>query len=571
MFFSMTIVRHGMMLVGPTGGGKTKCYKTLAAAMTKLRESDAYEKVKTFVLNPKAITMGQMYGEFDLSTGEWTDGILSSQLRTFVTDQSADKKWIIFDGPVDALWIENMNTVLDDNKKLCLVSGEIIKMSDEMTIMFEVEDLEVASPATVSRCGMIFLEPESLGTRTLVQSWLMYRLPAAALKHSERLQELFDDYLEQAISFVRHNVIEPVPTVNTNLASSCMNILDCYLAAYNNPSEIEDPISDERLARLEGTIEPLFYFALVWSVGCTTDAAGRDAFDTWLRERMSAHNVAMPFPSDGEVYDYTLDDGAPEDEEGLCRDIAWQGWLQTLPPYSIPDKARFEDMIVPTKDSICYTYLLGLLAQNRKMCMHTGVSGTGKTVNVQRYLRTSLNAQKQLPLTLTFSAQTSANMTQDILDGKMDKRRKGVFGPPAGKTYMCLVDDLNMPKREFYGAQPAIELLRQWIDHKGWFDRKTLTYMRIDDLIWITCMGPPGGGRALVTDRYMRHFNIIGYTAQSNASMTLIFSTIINDFLGRFDSESVKVMGDSVVQVSALLIYQSPACSTDLSIAGMFY
>ena len=144
----------------------------------------------------------------------------------------------MFDGPVDALWIESMNTVLDDNKKLCLNSGQIIPLSNNMTMMFEVEDLAVASPATVSRCGMVYMEPGSIGNQPLIDSWLLQlHEPLRTLRPKSTiptLNKLFDKYIEPCLRFMRRNCPEPVMSVNNNLVQSQMRLMDCFFKDYKN-------------------------------------------------------------------------------------------------------------------------------------------------------------------------------------------------------------------------------------------------------------------------------------------------------------------------------------------------
>jgi len=227
-------VRHGLMIVGPTGGGKSSNYKVLQKAMTALQHEEAFEKVKVHCMNPKSITMDQLYGFVDPQTTEWQDGVLAKLVAESAKDESPDKNWIMFDGPVDALWIENMNTVLDDNKKLCLNSGQIITLTPRMTMMFEVEDLAVASPATVSRCGMVYMEPVSLGLEPYFVSWLN-TLPEAVAENpgiKMKLRTLGDKMLEDGIYFIRHDIFEPVVTVDNNIIQSLFRIMDCYLADY---------------------------------------------------------------------------------------------------------------------------------------------------------------------------------------------------------------------------------------------------------------------------------------------------------------------------------------------------
>uniref|UniRef100_A0A4W5QVG2 Dynein axonemal heavy chain 1 n=1 Tax=Hucho hucho TaxID=62062 RepID=A0A4W5QVG2_9TELE len=402
--YETTVVRHGLMLVGPSGSGKTKQHMI---SMTALQgqvsvSGGVYEAVQTFVLNPKSITMGQLYGEFDLLTHEWSDGILSSLIRGGSSSMDEEKKWYMFDGPVDAVWIENMNTVLDDNKKLCLSSGEIIKLTDVRNLYISsVQDLAVASPATVSRCGMVYLEPSILGLTPFTECWLR-TVPEPLRPYTDQLNSLFTRFLQ----------------------------------------------------------------------------------------------------------------------------VHWVSWMKSAQNVVITPETSYSDIIVPTPDTVRISFLMDmLLCVDQVLCI--GPTGTGKTLTMSDKLLKNMPAE-YITHFLMFSARTSANQTQDYIDSKLDKRRKGVFGPPLGKYFIFFIDDLNMPILETYGAQPPIELLRQWMDHGGWYDRKQIgTFKHLVDINFACAMGPPGGGRNPITQRFTRHFNFLSFTEMEDASKKKIFSTIL--------------------------------------------
>eukprot|EP00937_MAST-01D_sp_MAST-1D-sp2_P001678 g1678.t1 len=338
--YEMICVRHGLMLVGPAGGGKSSNRSTLHQALTHLNDNKVegikYEKTLVYQLNAKSITMGQLYGAFDPNTHEWQDGILPVMIRMCIKSGTSDLKWMYFDGPVDAIWIENMNTVLDDNKKLCLLSGEIITLSPEMTMMFETEDLEVASPATVSRCGMIYMEPHSLGYDCIVDSWFAALPPRIPATTKAKLQLCFDSWIAQCIALLRRSCSEPMKCMDNALVSSLLRVLSCTFEEYRDQEGVE-PKTDGEIASLDETIEIRFMFALVWSVCCTVDTKGRRTFDAFIRSEMNMRGSSVKFPEGGQVYDYCFS----EETKG------WVGWMDTVEPYKFDRRAAFADLIIP--------------------------------------------------------------------------------------------------------------------------------------------------------------------------------------------------------------------------------
>jgi len=275
------MVRHGLMVVGDPYAGKSCVIRTLKEAMSNIKDNPDFVNVENHFVNPKSITQNQLYGVFDMDTQEWSDGVLAIKIRDCAESETPDRKWVIFDGPVDAVWIENMNTVLDDNKKLCLNSGQIIKLKPTMTIMFEVDDLSHASPATVSRCGMVLLEQHQLGHNVFIKSYINYLKTFIEEKHCEKLEPLFHYLADTAIEFTRKNCKFPCPGNGAYVVNHTIKYMDCYLNAFKPPEE--DPEDFEQPKDIMDKMTNALVYGLIWVIGGCIEESTRMKFDAFFK------------------------------------------------------------------------------------------------------------------------------------------------------------------------------------------------------------------------------------------------------------------------------------------------
>ena len=571
--YEMFIVRHGFMVVGLPFAGKSNALLMLKQTLTemKIREPDnkKWQKVYTTIINPKSIPMGQLYGQFDPQTHEWSDGVLAISYRNFAAEppkvgNEEDLKWVIFDGPVDAIWIENMNTVLDDNKKLCLMSGEMISMSGTMSMIFEPMDLEVASPATVSRVGVVYLEPHRMGWLPCVQSWCD-RLSVPEGTDGGRTWSLPEDQLmlvtelfmwigDPAICFAKTACDCRAPTVDQQLIVALLRLLEYQFDEILGEKKGDDSKKKKKNEKEKEKklttpqIESIFMFSLVYSVGSIMADASHEKFDLFLQEYITdpsciegaeykkcntqlllrgwkypfenyaPRKLALALPSKGSIYDYMYD----------FHNNKYVLWNDTLKKQKIAPDASFGSIVIDTTTTAMLTRLLGVLLTGGAPTLVVGPTGTGKSVFIKKVITKIMDQEVYKPIFLSYTAQTSGNDAQRIVDGKLDKRRKGVFGPAFGCKAVVFVDDINMPEVEEYGAQAAVELLRQMCANGGWYDEKEKTWRQLIDTQLISAMGPPGGSNNHITPRMMRHLNLLCVDSFSDEVLVIIFSQIVN-------------------------------------------
>jgi len=460
-------------------------------------------------MNPKAITDKQMFGRLDPTTGDWTDGIFAVLWRKG-TKTKTQNTWICLDGPVDAIWIENLNTVLDDNKLLTLANGDRIPMSATMKAIFEPENLMNASPATVSRMGVIYVSVTVLGWEPLVPSWINLQRE----KEREVLEKLVLQYTRPMLECVNRLCSPVMFSTDGIYLNSCFKIIE----------EVLRPLIETKVFLSPEHMEKVFIWAMCWSLGALLELEDRKKFN----EKLKACSGSSLFPPVGDetAYEFFVN---PQGE--------WQHWKTRVVEWHYPADVDpgFGELLLPTLDSLRYVDLLAMLVPAGKPVLFTGAPGVSKSATVQMFIA-GLDLDKWMKKMVPFSFVTSPEIFQRTLESCVEKRQGRTFGPPGGKRCAFFIDDISMPVINNWGDQITNEIVRQCLDEDGCYNLDKAGEWRIfADMGYISAMVHPGGGRNDIPHRLKRQFNLINVTMPSLGAINNIFGSIM---AGRLSTSS---------------------------------
>jgi len=443
-FYEATKQRIGVVIVGPSGCGKSTLWRVLQLALEKLGQ-----RIVRHTFNPKAMERTQLLGKMDHDTREWYDGVLTKAARQVIIEPPGVQSWVLADGDIDPEWIESLNSVLDDNHLLTMPSGERIQFGPNVNFIFETHDLRFASPATVSRMGMIFLSDENMDVKLLVQSWLSLQPPDIQQKLQGWMENIFFRALEWVLSC-------KAIVVETTRNGLVMNALS-HLKGIDSKSA--------------------FVVGLIRGFGANMDTEARSNFARevfgWANERpIDARKPLDCYydPQLGALKAYTLDTSTAQlDAEEIKQ-------LMGLPPVLTVDVQKNMDLVTKW-------------VQDMEPFLLVGPEGSGKNL-MMNYIFSSVKSCQVA--TIHCSAQTTAVHVMQKLN-----QMCGVFSSTSGRVYrprdadrlILYLKDVNLPKPDKYDTMQLIAFLHQLVTYKGFYD-KNLEWLGLERIQIVASMNP---------------------------------------------------------------------------------
>nr|CAD7423028.1 unnamed protein product [Timema monikensis] len=533
-------LNHGLMMVGPSGSGKSTAWKILLKALERFEGTEGV----AHVIDPKAISKEALYGVLDPNTREWTDGLFTHILRKIIDNVRGEinkRQWIIFDGDVDPEWVENLNSVLDDNKLLTLPNGERLSLPPNVRVMFEVQDLKYATLATVSRCGMVWFSEDVLSTEMIFENY-MSRLRNIPLeeadedsgfgKKSDNKEDILSPALQvqNDVSNILQSYFAPDGLVvrclefgmtqehimdftRLRALSSLFSMLNQgvrNVLQYNH-AHSDFPLPNEQLERY---IPKCLVYALLWSFAGDAKLKVRSDMGDFIR---SVTTVPLPPTSNVPIIDY---------EVSITGE--WSPWSNKVPQIEVEThKVAAPDIVVPTLDTVRHESLLYTWLAEHKPLVLCGPPGSGKTMTLFSALRALPDMEV---VGLNFSSATTPELLLKTFDHYCEYRKtpNGVVLSPVqlGKWLVLFCDEINLPDMDQYGTQRVISFLRQLVEHRGFFRATDQAWVSLERIQFVGACNPPTDpGRKPLSHRFLRHVPVIYVDYPGETSLKQIYGT----------------------------------------------
>ncbi|KAH9904137.1 cytoplasmic dynein heavy chain [Xylariomycetidae sp. FL2044] len=529
-------IHHGVMMVGNSGTGKSAAWRLLLDA---LQEVEKVEGV-SHVIDSKVMSKEALYGNLDSTTREWTDGLFTSILRKIVDNlrgEDSKRHWIVFDGDVDPEWVENLNSVLDDNKLLTLPNGERLNLPPNVRIMFEVETLKYATLATVSRCGMVWFSEDTVTPSMLVANYLESlravafedldedtaaagQSPAKTLEIQSQVADLLNAYLTTD-DFIL-NALKEAENFNHIMEFTTARVLTTLFSLLNkavrdmieyNASHVDFQLDPEQV---EGFVAKKLLLALVWALTGDCPLLDRKAFGDKIGAMASFGSPPLDGTSSLIDFDATL----PRAE--------WTPWQTQVPSIEVNTHSITQtDVVIPTLDTVRHEDVLYSWLAEHKPLLLCGPPGSGKTMTLFSALRKLPNMEV---VGLNFSSATTPDLLIKTFEQYCEYKKtlNGVMLSPTqiGRWLVIFCDEINLPAPDKYGTQRAISFLRQLVEHNGFWRTSDKSWVTLDRIQFVGACNPPtDAGRTPMGARFLRHAPLIMVDYPGELSLLQIYGT----------------------------------------------